>query len=489
MFTTRSLYTKAGFEVNQSLQWRMLSDDQCEEIVMSAMELLERTGVDVMNAKARGICADGGCWVEGNRVRIPSVKTEWALRCAPSRITVCNRNGKRAMLLENNNVHFGPGFGNDTTIDVLSGETKRTTKQDVANIAKICDGLPNIDFVMNNGIPTDVKENVAELHSFEAMVTYSEKPIVQEVKNVKQAKAVIDMAAAVAGSLEKLQQNPFLVLYVHNDEALVETDEAAEVLMLAAENNIPVICANDLVTGLTAPKESAAALVVALANALGALVISQLTKEGAPFITGSFFSLNDTDNDVVPYGAPEISLLGAGMANVLRFLRIPSFTFAGGSDAKTSDAQMGLEATFSILHAGLAGTSMVYGAGQMESGLLSSPYLVVMAEEVMGMTRRIMRGVEMDEDRLCRGVIDDVQPGGHYLGSPHTQYYFKDEQFWPTLMNRNRIDDWIAAGSKTLGERSAKKAQDLLNFYQGQALCDDTVKQLSDILAKAEKNM
>ena len=489
MFTTRSLYTKAGFEVNQSIQWHMLSDDQCEEIVMNAMELLERTGVDVMNEKARGICANGGCWVEGNRVRIPSVKTEWALRSAPSRITVCNRSGKRAMRLESNNVHFGPGFGNGMTIDVLSGETKPTTKQDVVNIAKICDDLPHIDFLMNNGIPTDVKEKVAELHSFEAMVTYSEKPIVQEVKNVKQAKAVIDMAAAVAGNLENLQKNPFLMLYVHNNEALVETNEAADVLMLAAENNIPVICSNNLVTGLTAPKESAAALVVAIANALGALVLSQLTKEGAPFITGSFFSFNDTDNDVIPYGAPETSLLGTGMANILRFLRIPSFAFAGGSDAKISDAQMGLEAAFSILHAGLAGTSMVYGAGQLESGLLSSPYLVVMAEEVMGMTRRIMRGVEMDEDRLCRGVIDDVQPGGHYLGSPHTQYYFKEEQFWPTLMNRNRIDDWIAAGSKTLGERSAKKAQDLLNYYQGNALDDDTVAQLSAILVEAEKNM
>jgi trimethylamine--corrinoid protein Co-methyltransferase len=132
---------------------------------------------------------------------------------------------------------------------------------------------------------------------------------------------------------------------------------------------------------------------------------------------------------------------------------------------------------------------MIYGAGQMESGLLSSPYLIVMAEEIMGMTKRIMRGVEMDEDRLCRGVIDDVQPGGHYLGSPHTRYYFKDEQFWPTLMNRNRIDDWIAAGSRTLGERTTKKTQDLLNFYQGNVLNDDTLAQIKDILAKAEKNM
>ncbi len=489
MFTTRSLFTKAGFQVNQSIQWQMLTDDQCEEIVMSAMELLERTGADVKSTAARELFKEKGCWVQGERVRIPSVKAEWALKSAPSRITVCNRNGKRAMLLESNNVHFGPGFGNDTTVDVNSGETKKTTKTDVANVAKICDGLPHIDFLMNNGLPTDVAAGVAELHAFAALATYCAKPIVQEVKNAFQAQAVIDMAATVKGSFEGLQQDPFLVLYVKNNEALVTTADAMDVVMLAAKNGIPVVCGNDLITGLTVPQESASALVVAIANSLAALTLSQLANAGAPFITGSFFSINDTKNEVVPYGAPEVSMLGAGMANVLRYLRIPSFTFAGGSDSKISDAQMGLEATFSILHAGLAGTSMVYGAGQMESGLLSCPYLIVLADEVMGMTRRIMRGVEMDEDRLCRGVIDDVQPGGHYLGSPHTRYYFKEEQFWPTLMNRNRIDDWIAAGSKTLGQRTVEKTKDLLNFYEGAPLADSVLAKFDEIIAYAEKNM
>jgi len=83
-------------------------------------------------------------------------------------------------------------------------------------------------------------------------------------------------------------------------------------------------------------------------------------------------------------------------------LKVPSFGFGGGTDSKISDAQLGLESAMSLLTAGLAGTNMIYGAGQMETGKIGSPYLVVMGSEIMGMTRRIMRGVEMDEDRLCR---------------------------------------------------------------------------------------
>ena len=53
MFSTTSLYTKAGFQVNQNIEWNMLTEDQCEVIVLTAMEILERTGADVLCAEAR----------------------------------------------------------------------------------------------------------------------------------------------------------------------------------------------------------------------------------------------------------------------------------------------------------------------------------------------------------------------------------------------------------------------------------------------------
>ena len=150
---------------------------------------------------------------------------------------------------------------------------------------------------------------------------------------------------------------------------------------------------------------------------------------------------------------------------------------------------MGLESTFSLLHSGLAGTNLIYGAGQMETGEYGSAFLLVMASEVMGMTRRIMKGVAMDEDRLARGVIDDVQPGGHYLGSPHTRYYFKKEQFWPKLMNRARIDDWTAAGAKSLGQRTMEMTRSLLAMAEPEALPAETAAALKDIVAKAEAKL
>jgi trimethylamine--corrinoid protein Co-methyltransferase len=121
----------------------------------------------------------------------------------------------------------------------------------------------------------------------------------------------------------------------------------------------------------------------------------------------------------------------------------------------------------------------------VDSGHAFSPYLLTISDELMGMVRRILRGVEMNEDRLARGLIDDVQPGGHYLDTSHTRYYFKSEQFWPALMNRKRIDDWVAEGSRPLGVRAVEKTKELLTFSQARQLDKAISDKLVGILKSA----
>ncbi len=486
MYRTRSLYTTAGFQVHQNIHWEMLTDDQSEAIVATTLELLERTGVEIQSEAAQKVFADAGCYVDGSRVRIPSAKSEWALRAAPSRVTLCDRNGKRAMMLEMGQAHYGPGYTPHTYFDQDSCEERPFTLDDVVTYGKLCQMLPNIDFAMSGGYPTDVAAEVAELEEFKALAGATTKPIVQNVKNVKQGKAVIDMAAAVKGGADKLKIDPFVALHVIANEPMLLAADALDVVMAAAEAGIPVILANELVSGDTAPAESAGVMIVALANSIAALALSQFVAEGAPFITGGFLTNNDTVNGMHPYGSPEVSMLGAGFANVLRYLKIPSLGFAGATDSKCSDAQLGLESAMSTLTAGLAGNNLIHGAGIVESGVASNPALLVLVDEIACETRRIIRGVEMDEDRLARGVIQDVQPAGNYLATKHTRYYFRSEQFWPTLMNRKRLDDWVAEGSRTLGQRTQEKTEQLLASYSLPTLDEGVAGAIDEIIESAK---
>ena len=481
MYRTRSLYTTAGFQVQQHLFWQMLTDDQCEAIVSTAEELLERTGVEVLSEAAVKVFEEAGCFVDGTRVRIPSAKAQWALRVAPSRVTLCDRNGNRAMMLENNEAYWGAGYTPTLYYDQEKEENRPFTLADVEEYGKLAQMLPNIDFAVQGGFPTDVDEAQAEVLAFKTLVKTTTKPIVQHVKSVDQAKAIFEMAAAVKGCAKKLAIDPFVALHIAIDEPLQISAEAADVITFAAGHGLPVIVSNELVSGFTAPAESAGVMIVALANSIASLLLAQLTAEGAAFITGGFFTNNDTVNELHPVGSPEVSLLGGGFANILRYLRIPSFGFGGATDSKISDAQLGLESALSTLCAGVAGTNVIMGAGVFESGLASNPNLLVLVDEMACETERIMRGVEMDEDRLARGVIEYVQPAGNYLATKHTRYYFRSEQFWPTLMNRKRIDDWAAEGSLTLGQRTMNKTKSLLVAYSPKALKDDVVAELDKI--------
>lgn len=486
MSTTRSHYTRANYAINQTTIWKMLSDDQCEEIFMTAMEVLERTGAEILNKEAREIFGKAGCWVDDNRVRIPSALSEWAVRTAPSRVTLCDRNGKRALRVETTNAFYGPGQSNTYVIDPLTGERRKPVKEDVANSGILCDGLKNVDFAMSNGLPTDVNPDSAEVHAFEALVTHTTKPIVQSIRSVGQAQAIRDIVTAVAGSLKEFQKNPFAVLLIETEGTLVHSDETLATLLFSAENGIPFIYATKPIAGETTPITPAGAIVVALADVLVGILLAQLVREGAPVIAGGFFTIRDQENNILPSGAPEVSLMGTGMANILRYLRIPSFGFAGATDAKASDAQMGLEAAFSILHTGLSGTSLIHGCGQMEYGLTGSLELLVMGDEVMGMTRRIIRGVEVNEEKLARGVIDEVQPGGHYLGEDHTLKYFRSETWWPSILNRMRIDDWTASGAKSLGLKVKEKTQSIMKTHQPEKLSEEILAKIIAIVDKYE---
>lgn len=489
MYTSRSNYKRANFDVNQTICWKMLSEDQCEEIFVTAAELLERSGAQVANEAARELFAAKGCWVEGDTVRIPSAKLEWAVRTAPSRITLCDQNGKRAVLMETENNHFAPYFGSEKILDRSSGEQRDITLNDVVETARLSEKLSRVNLVSAPGKPSGVNKNSASLHALEAVLSNSTKPILHPVGNAKEAEFAVNMASVAVGGSDKLRQNPYVVLVVQCDEPRFHDSDALGAVMFAAKNGVPFVYLNKLVSGVTAPLNTAGTLVLALANSLVALTLSQFVSEGAPFISGGQFTTYDQESQITPFGAPEAGLIGAGFSNLMRHLRIPSAGVYGLSDSNFLDAQAGAEFTYGILTSALAGTNVIAGGGALESGRVASAAVLAMSDDALGNVHRIMRTFDMDEEHLARGVIDEVGPGGNYLSEPHTNFYFKSEQYWPTLINRKRIDDWVSAGSKTMGTRALEYVEELLSAPVASSLDSAVAAELKSILAKADQTL
>jgi len=482
---SRSQYVRANNRANASPQFSVLSEDQCESIVNGALEVLERTGAEVHSPQAVDILGQGGCWVEGDRVRFPSQMVERAVRSAPSRIVVSDRNGDRCMFLEGQNVYFGPGPSNTYVLDAFTGERRRPLKSDTVRAAVTADALPNISYAMDHGTITDVTPTLADVHAFQALVENTTKPIIHWGYGVDQYQDIVDMASAVRGSLEALQQNPFIILYSESSPPLRHSAEAIDKAIFAARNKLPVIYTPCTFSGGVAPATMAGSLVIAVADSLVGLVACQLVKEGAPFIMGGLISSMQMSSTILSYGAPELSLLSAGLTNVARYLGIPMFSTGGCTDSKAMDAQMAIEAAFSILIAGLSGANIVHDCSYMEYGATSSLELMTMDDEIIGMVKKMLGGVLVNDETLAVNVMDRVGPGGHYLGDAHTMSHFRE--FWaPTLISRLRYDAWVAEGSKSMGQRIKEMTQHIIDNHQPERLPAGVLAEIQAVVDRAE---
>ena len=237
-----------------------LSENDMDEIHSLSLEILEDSGLDVYNEEAKKLLLEAGAYVNGNNVKIPSNLVQDALNSAPSRVVMADRNGNRVMPLERDLSYYGTGSDLINTIDLHTDKRRLSQLKDVSNAAKLCDALPNIDFIMSYALPHDVPENEIEIYQLIEMLKNSTKPIIMTAFNDKKTlKKIIDICAVVAGGIEELQNNPFLCIYGQFVSPLVHTNEGLDRLLMCAEYKIPVIYVPTIMAGTSGPATMAGA--------------------------------------------------------------------------------------------------------------------------------------------------------------------------------------------------------------------------------------
>lgn len=481
---------KSSYVANRSTRLSILSEDQIKAIFSAAKEILERTGVKFYYKEALEALQKAGCYVDGDRVRIPSRLVDQALHSVPKRITLCNsRTGERLINLEGYNAYFGTGSDTPFFIDPYTGERKQSTTASVADNVRVIDSLSNLDFVMSLGISQDVPQPVYDRYQYEAMVLNTSKPIVVTANDAEGFSDIIEMAEIVAGGEEALRRNPIIVLYAEPITPLQHSMESVTKLMLAARKEVPVVYTPCVMAGATVPATMAGTLACGLAESLSGLVLHQLTKEGAPFIMGGVFTIMDMQSTIFSYGAPEFDLLEAALADIAHYLELPMFGTCGCSDSKAADEQAGIEAAISILLTAQAGPNLNHDVGYIEYGSTASLAMLVICDEIIGMARRIVRGIEVTPETLAVDVIDQVGPGGHFLRTDHTRKYFKQETWYPTLIDRKIYANWKADGGKTLTERANEKVISILENYQPEQLKPDIQQKIKAVVERAASKL
>ncbi len=473
---------------NNRQRFNLLSQEQIYQIHRATLKILERTGVDVYSEEGLSLLRSAGCTIsEKRRVKIPSEIVEEAIKSAPSKIVIFNRDGEKSMVLGGNNVYFGTGSDCVYTIDCRSKERRKTVRQDIADATLVSDYLPNIDFVMSLGIASDYPVKHSYIHAFQAMVENTKKPIVFTAADKNDCSTIIEIASAVVGSYDKLKQVPFIINFSEADSPLVHSEEAVGKLLLCAGKEIPVVYISGPASGATGPITLAGVLAQANAEALSALVMHQLKKKGAPIISEAQASIMDMRESTYNYGGPETRVVNAASHDIYHYYRIPVFGYAGCSDSNILDEQAAIESSLWCLMSALSGANLVHDVGFLGFGLIASLQMVVMTDEIIAMVKRMMEGIEINKETLALSVIDRVGPGGHFLVEDHTLRHLRGSHWYPKLLNRKNFQNWEREGKKTLGDKLDERVKDILKEHIPEPLSQGIKRKVNRIIEKYQE--
>ena len=478
-----------GSSHGNGLFFRTLTEKQAEEIHFASSRILEETGMVIHHQEAVELLRQAGAQVEnGTRVYFPNYLVKKALQSAPSHVTLYNRNGETALQLQGSNVYFGTGSDTLNYLDPVSQERRKWHQEDVANAIRLCDKLPNIDFVMSMGLLCDVDRRMINREQYAIMVQNTVKPQVVIAEDGDTLRDIIEMAASAVGGKERLRQKPLFMIYTEPTSPLQHPQESVEKLLIAAENGVPTNFACGGVAGASVPTTVGGALVQANAEALSGLVIHQLKAPGAPFVYGYGNSPLDMRTMQAVYGTPEAVLFQGGMVDLAHYYELPSWGYAGCCNAKVCDEQAIAESTMFTLMGALQGCNIMHDVFYMEFGLTGSLELLVISNEVIGRARRLLKGIDTDQESLGVEAIMRVGPGGNFLGDDHTANHFR-ENWLPDLSDFNNFENWSENGSKTMVDRARDRIKQILETHQPKPVTDEVREKIEAVLKEARKKV
>jgi trimethylamine--corrinoid protein Co-methyltransferase len=484
---------RSGIGTTSGFGLSSFSRDEVDSIHYATLQLLQDTGIKVMNEEAMEIFQGGGASVERYQdfaiVKFPSYLVEECVFWAPRIIVYDARNPDDDFVSEPNRVGFTTFGGCIYVIDPESRELRRATKADCGDIARICDHLPEISLAERAVNATDVRDGAISVHNMEAILKNTGKHIMLGADSPRALEAMTEMAAVCVGGMENFRKRPIFSVNVCPVSPLTFPDNTCAVIIAAARMGIGVNVMPMALSGGTSSATLAGTLVTHNAEVLSGVVLAQLCAKGHPCTYACTSTILDLRFGTGSIGSPEYGMINASVAKLAQYYRIPSWVGGGGTDSKLPDVQSGYEACHSATLSALAGANLIFGAGVLEQGLTFDYAKLVMDAEMARMLQATISGIAVNDDTLAIDVIHEVGPGGAFITHDHSFRSMRN-QSQSKLFDRRVRSEWLdLTGGEALRDRAYQSALEILRNHQPPPLPESAEATMREIVAEFEKGL
>ena len=448
---------------------RILSDEEIHRIDSASLDVLSGTGIKVMNCEALEVLRKAGASINDRTevARIPEAMIREALDSAQRHIVLFGREGK-------NNVDFPsierPFLTTDGTamhvIDFATGTHRRGTTRDLFRFALISDYLDEINVFWPMIAASDVSDVEHTVHEFSTSILGTSKHIQHEARGLREARAELDIASAIAGGNEELRKKPLFSSVFTPVSPLAFEKDSTDSMLFFAGAGIPIVAMSIVQAGYTGPGTLSGSLTIANSEILASLVLAQSAARGSPFIYGIFAGPFDINTSMFMAGSPELALMSAAGAQMATYYGLPSLASGMLTNAKAISDRAAFEKMQTGILPALAGASLVSGIGGLCTDEAVSYEQLVIDCDIWALIKRISRGLRVETDLIGIDLINRLGPMADYLSTIESARLPKEDICWPRLVREMDLGISKPKELKGLGEIAHEKVREILSSHR-----------------------
>jgi len=470
----------------------ILSKDELDTIYQTALDILEKIGVNIEDDRIIELLKKNGCTADSNNIAyIPQKLVEQCLNSTPrGKVRLSGRNPDKDMILEKDQKYpFIISHVLMNYYDELKNDYHTITQDDIRDFVTISDSL---DTISGNWMCTLMPDygKMYSFYEYEIAIKYTSKPVCISSFEPEAIPPTLELAEAVAGGRDELLKRPLTVAFCEISP-LTWNKYGCDMLKACSKWGIQPIITVETPMGDTGPVTFAGNIAQKIAELLSGLVIVQLLQEGLPVAFVVPLETFDMRTAQICLASRPDYIYGLAVGQVEDYLDIP-FISPVSPDSKALDMQQGYELSFSLLSRMLCNNKCIVIHGLDQTHAICNELLFLMDEMVLS-GKRMLDGIEVNEETLAFEPLKEVaakmegnRRNGHFLNHKHTLKWFTPEQLprKDNIIDKYRREKWQEMGSKSFVKRASEKASTILESYKPEPVSKDIENAMKKIHEK-----
>jgi len=464
--------------------FRVLTDDEIEQLHDAVMALLEEPGMRIENAEILDALRRKGARVDpaAEVVHFPRRMLEQTIEIAraeerarlavdPSGVASPGQLGfswHTPLGARTPPVITSIGGGAPMYYDHQEKANRYATGEDFLRTVHLAEGIPEVVTVGNavhylrEPDGSEVPPKMVAIKGAAAVARHSSKPGCTSIIDVRQLPYLMEMGRIVKGSADAYVRNPILVNIHDTESPLRVTRPEASIILAMAREKLPIFILPMPMAGITAPVFPIAAAIVGAAEILGVWAATKAVREDCPVQARCVSGVLNAATGAACFSTPEATLIDLAVAQLFRErYGCRCGTGVGLIDAPAPGPLSIFERTFKATATNLAGEP-VFPVGIIGGAVVFSIEQVIIDLDIAAYARQLCQGIGGADLAESLHLIREKGIGGLYLDTEHTAMHFRESLVMPSVMTRLKSTDVANAATHDPVDAAHARCNDIL---------------------------